>query len=100
MQKASPARGCPRCEGAARPWASHGRTLPASLPGHLALDAFDVPVDRVDLLVGERLAFGHPDRAVVAFDRTGEGMELARDDLGLPRRHRLLRGLRDALVDA
>ena len=46
------------------------------------------------------LPCGHPDRAVVALDRTGEGMELAGDDLGLPRRHRLLRRLRDDLVDA
>src|SRR5262245_21279994 len=71
-----------------------------SLAGHFSFDAFDVPVDRIDFLVAERLAGRHAHRAVVALDRPGEGMELAGHDLGLLRLDLLQRRRRHDLVDS
>src|SRR3954471_17413904 len=71
-----------------------------SLAGYFSFDAFDVPVDRIDLLVAERLASWHARRGVIAPDRPAEGMELAGHDLGLLRRDLLQHRRRHDRADA
>src|SRR5579883_2749097 len=71
------------------------RPRATTLLRQLALDPRHIPVERQNLLVGQGLAGGDAELAVVVVDGALEGLEPARGDVALPR----LDQCRDVLGD-